>query len=216
MKSFLFTSLFILTFSLSAFSQTNGTAKCPDMQIYGPPGLPNENQEVNFTLSVKNVEENSLQYKWTSSAGDIIQGQGTPKITVRQLPKLGSITAVVEITGLPEGCPNTFSENLIADPLPKSNLIDEFSIVPHRIDKSKIDYLISRMQAEPYAQVFIIENFAPKTTKAAIKRKFKLISDYISKIRKQDISRFTFVTGNMNGNKTQFWLVPAGATPPTP
>lgn len=217
MKNSLFILLFILTFSISVFSQTNEQNKCPIISIAGPAGLPIGRQEVDFIVSVENSGENTLEYIWTSSIGEIIKGQGTPNITVKQLPEIGNVTVTVEIKGLPEGCPNTGSEALGGHPVEAEAIqIDEFSISPNRIDKARLDYLISEMQRDPSAQIYIIEYFPPQTTDAAIKRKFKLLRDYISKIRKQDISRFTFVKGNLDENKTRFWLVPAGATPPMP
>jgi len=215
MKYFLLILILICASSFSVFSQSNDSKKCPEIIIIIPSGILDLNEEGNFTAQVDIEDGRKLEFFWTTNSGKIIYGQGTSTVTVKRLTMLESLTVAVEIRGLLEGCPNTFSETLMGYCFKIEAIqIDEFSISPNRIDKARLDYLISEMQRDPSAQIYIIEYFPPQTTDAAIKRKFKLLRDYISKIRKQDISRFTFVKGNLDENKTRFWLVPAGATPP--
>jgi hypothetical protein len=50
-----------------------------------------------------------VSFKWTVSEGTIIEGQGTPAITVTAPAGVKKITATVLIDGFPKGCSNTES-----------------------------------------------------------------------------------------------------------
>lgn len=185
MKYFLLILILICASSFSVFSQSDDSKKCPETTITIPPGILDLNEEGNFTAQVDIEDGRKLEFFWTTNSSKIIYGQGTSTVTVKRLTMLENLTVAVEIRGLPEGCPNTFSETLMGYCfIPESIQIDEFSIAPNRIDKARLDYLINEMQRDPSAQIYIIEYFPTQTTDAAIKRKFKLLRDYISKIRK--------------------------------
>lgn len=166
----------------------------------------------------KGAEKYDLQYFWSVTNEGIIKGNESRNIEViwKELCNL-THTVTLEIKGLPEGCENKVSESFgtsccFATP----ELLDEYSLSELQIDKVRLDNLISKFQENPNDQAYIIEKFPAKTSKKIIDKKIKLITDYISLIRQQDVSRVTIVTSENDVNLTQFWLVPPGAKPPTP
>lgn len=218
MKKFfpIFALIAACTFSL--FAQQTEDQSCPNVIIVGPAGIVELNQEGIFVARVAVKDEaTTFEYVWSITGAEITAGQGTNSITFKRHAKYSSVTATVEIKGLPDGCPNNFSE-FLPDGCPhvESRQVDEFSLSAQRIDKARLDYFITQLQNDPTAQGYIIEKFPPQTSKLVIDRKIKLIRDYLSKIRRQDISRFVLVIAENRENLTQFWLVPPGATPPTP
>lgn len=222
MKKIVFITILFSAFVFPVFSQTIENQNCPKINIVGPAGVVPPNEPRDFTAVIsKDAEKYNPQFFWTiidAEKGDeIIEGQGTPKIKVLYASGKENKTIYVEVKGLPEGCTNTALETMptICE-TPVSRLIDEFSLDENRIDKTRLDALIIQANNDPATQIYIIEKFPAKTSKQVIARKLKRISDYISKIRQQDISRFTIVAAENNENLMQFWIVPFGADVPKP
>jgi hypothetical protein len=215
MKTLLFISILVFFSSFSVLSQTDETSNCPIINLLGPAGIvaPNETATYLVTLDMKG-QELKLEYIWSISESEILQGQGTKSISVKQ-PLSQSLTVTIEIKGFPEGCSNTFSENAIYDPSPVSEKIDEFPMQTARIDKARIDNFLNELQNDPNAQGYIIEKFKKITPKATIKNKLKKLFDYIVKTRGFDPSRIKIIQNSDEENLTQFWLIPPGAEYPT-
>lgn len=147
-----------------------------------------------------------------------MEGQGTLSIKVLKKNDNRPITATVEVTGGPEGCPaltGTETETIICILNPQSILLGEFSIPGAQINKARLDNLIDELQDEPNSQGYIIEYFKPGTPRRIINLKIQKIRDYLVKERKFDETRVTIVTrAGGEQNLTGFWLVPPGAEPP--
>ena len=97
-----------------------------------------------FILYSVHLSEEAKQYKikyfWVVEEGEIISGQGTPTVKIKTI--LDSLNVTVKIQGLPQSCPNTFSDGFVID-RPHSISIEEFSISVTQIDKAKLDNLAS-------------------------------------------------------------------------
>lgn len=212
MKKLLCAAILILSFCAVSFAQNNQSTACPEIDVTGPSGIPQPGETVTFTANISGTVLKNITYIWTISTGEISEGQGTPTITVK--PDT-SFTVTVEIKGLPESCPNASSETVFGDLPPQAEKIDEFSLSEIRIDKARIDNLIAELQNDPTAQAYIIERFSRNISQRIIDRKIQKIGDYLVKFRKQDKDRFTIIITSADENSTQFWIVPAGATPPT-
>lgn len=215
MKNLLCVSIFILALSLSAFSQTTENSNCPTISILGPAGIVAPNNPATYVVKIERKgKELKLEYIWSVNAGEILEGQGTESLVVKQPDAILIVT--VEIKGLPEGCESFSSEtSCYLRPSEAEMIIDEFSIASTRIDKARIDYFLTELQNNPNDQGYIIEKFKKNTPKAAIKNKLKKLSDYLVKIRRFDPTRITIVHDLADENRTQFWRVPPGAETPT-
>jgi len=158
----------------------------------------------------------SVTYNWTVSAGTISSGQGSSSITVDTtgLPQNSNVTATVNIGGLDPSCSCTtqaMETGSIASINPTQ--VDEFGTASNDDVKARVDGFFTQLNANPNAQGYIINYGTP----AQIKARRAAINKAIA-FRKYDASRVTFVDGPDNGSgvNTKFYLVPAGATPPTP
>src|SRR5687768_13986812 len=98
-------ALIVLAACMSLTAQQ--TTSCPHVTITGPAGVTAPGETATYQVSV-NLSENQklqLEYVWSTTAGEIVRGQGTTSIEVRR--ELGrTMVATVEVRGLPEGCPN--------------------------------------------------------------------------------------------------------------
>ncbi|MBC7795714.1 MAG: hypothetical protein H7Z37_02445 [Pyrinomonadaceae bacterium] len=215
MKKLLCVSVFIFALCFSIFSQTDENLNCPVVNVEGPAGVTNPGEIMSF---VANLDEKgksyNIGYTWSVSAGKIIEGQGTPVIKVIQPDAGANITVTVEVKGFPEDCPNTSSETAATIGCGLLDSSDEFSLDARRIDKARLDSFFTELQNNPNDQGYIIERFKSNTSKAVIKQKLAKISSYI-KMRGFDPTRITVIHDLADENRTQFFRVPPGATPPT-
>ncbi len=189
---------------------------CPTLSVTGPAGVTNPGDPMTFTANVSGGSQSNVTYNWTVSSGTISSGQGTPAITVATTPDMagGNVTATVEIGGVCDSCQKTASETGSIVTVPTSNKIDEFDKLENDDVKARIqNFYLTQLNNNPTAQGYII-NYGTDKQIAAREKQIRNAITFL----KLDPSRVTFVRGGATGGdvKTQLWIVPAGATPPTP
>jgi len=217
MKFFPLLLFFALLFAFTVSAQTNQTSSCPNIDVTGG-GVVDPGEPMTFTVNVENYDSSKLSFKWTTSNGDIIEGQGTQSIKVSVGDNDVNTTGTVEIEGLPSGCPNIDSETASPICYIRPTLFDEFSIPASRIEKVRLDNLINELGNNPNAQAFIVEYFKPNTPKKVIAQKIQKITDYFVNIKRLEKERFTILAADSEDeqNRTKFWIVPPGAKSPQP
>ncbi len=82
---------------------------CPVISIDCPDGKSLGDQQIVFKATVPDMVREKITYRWKVSRGEIKEGQGTTSITVEAEKGLGSLTATLEVGGLPEDCHDTAS-----------------------------------------------------------------------------------------------------------
>jgi hypothetical protein len=202
-------SILILIFCLISFWQDSN---CPVISVTGPASIPRANEPITFTVNIdEKARDLKLEYVWSVDKGEIISGQEAQTITV----KLGAdltIYATVEIKGLPEGCPNIFSETGFGDPVPEAVLIEEMLVSGSKIDAAKFDKLIGALKNDSDTTAYIIIHTAEKTSKKR-ERKEKQIREYLAE-KNVPKERIVIVNGGENKDLIRLWFVPVGARPP--
>jgi hypothetical protein len=86
--------------------------ECPSISVTGPTVPADAGDTLIFTVDVKGGSQDIVIYKWTISAGEIVEGQGTSHVLVKTSPELKghAITATVDIGGIGEpSCPRNAS-----------------------------------------------------------------------------------------------------------
>jgi hypothetical protein len=184
-------------------------ASCPDAVDQGTP--------ITFTVGGNLTATPAISgYNWTVSAGTITSGQGTPSITVSTDNLAGqSVTATVELAGVDPSCPRTASCTTSVRPLPaKARLFDEYGNIRFNDEKARLDNYAIQLQNEPTAQGYII---AYGSCDGEGQTRGNRAKDYLVNTRGIDAGRLVVVDGGcMPELKVQLWIVPQGATPPTP
>lgn len=189
--------------------------ECPTISVTGPSSAVEPGQTMTFTANVSGGSQSDVTYNWTVSAGTIVEGQGTPTITVSTEGLSDTtITATVDIGGsLCEKCPTSDSETGVVASVPVAVPIDEFGPLANDDVKARLDSFASDLQANPDAQGYII-NYGPAKL---VTRREKLIRDYLTTNRGVSASRLIFVQGGAEPEiRTRLFRVPAGAQAPTP
>ncbi len=110
MKKLLFILLLPALFCIHVCAQSN-SSPCPVIYVTGPSKVPQANEVITFTAKIDGkVEGAAPGYRWSISSGELLEGQGTREIKVRTNALNSGVSAIVEISGLAEGCQNLASE----------------------------------------------------------------------------------------------------------
>lgn len=214
-------SLTIFTTLLLAVSALGQTAPsdCPKLEVIGPQGITVPGDNMTFRAVVSPVDP-KLEYSWTISksersslGGVIVSGQGTPAIvasTDRTLD-VQSITATVEVDGLPQGCERVAHETagIASSRVGHVYPLDEFGDLPRNDQRGRLDLFLHELRQNPNNRGFVDIYRSDRKKADAIMRL------YVShlRFRKFDLSRISFRLGVKPESTTVFWRVPIGGEP---
>ena len=182
---------------------------CPDRISEDAPAI--------FTATISGGSPNMYPiYNWTVSAGRIISGQGTPRITVDTRGTGGQgVTASVDVGGYGMPCPAGCS--IIPEVLPRSNKFDEYYNIARNDEKARLDNYVIQLQNQPGAMGYIIVYPARRASANEAQARATRISDYLVNTRGIEASRFHIMMGPAREDWLfELWIVPTGAPPPTP
>jgi hypothetical protein len=189
---------------------------CPNVSV-SCPDVTAEGQPVTFTATMSGgAGETRPTYNWTVSAGHIISGQGTPSITVETAGLAGqTIRADLELGGYGMRCPASCATSIPI--VNKPHKFDEYYDISRNDEKARLDNYAIQLQSEPGSQGYIIVYPSNKARANVAQARAKRISDYLVNSRGIDASRFTVTMGAAREDWLfELWIVPAGATLPTP
>lgn len=215
MKQILHLFLFGFLFVNFLYAQSD-SQKCPSISIEGPSGAPRAGDKIPFKLNIGNYFDTSnLKYIWSVDNGKILSGQGTHSIIIDQSGlDITSLTATVTITGLPESCPNTYSESSVTHCGVEAVLVNEYQKITSAEENKKLDILINELRNYPAARGIIQKSFPSGQSKADIYKHLKRILDYL-KSKDFDVTLITFgVIYDKNIEETKLYLIPPGADNP--
>jgi hypothetical protein len=84
----------------------NGQCECPGVSIHGPEKSATAGEVIYFTAEVSGGSQDSVDYTWNVSEGEIISGQGTPSIQVRTFVYMAGtkVTASLYTGGIDPNC----------------------------------------------------------------------------------------------------------------
>jgi hypothetical protein len=184
---------------------------CPDVTPVGAPII--------FTAIVSNFSPDSkLTYKWTVSAGTIVSGQGTKSIAVDPVvPKGFTLTATVEVTGLPESCPKSVSCSIIDEPGIFSRKVDEFGNIRFNDEKARLDNFAIELQNDPTSQGYLICYGGRRGRASEARSRCWRAKSYLINARGTEESRVVVLDGGYKEEPAvELYIAPSGATPPVP
>jgi hypothetical protein len=157
-----------------------------------------------------------LTYHWTTSAGTIVEGQGTPMIKVR-VEGWSTHTATLKVGGLHPSCATTASCSLpIHKPLPPLTKFDSYGTLPIKKERPRLEKFATALKNQPGAQGYVLSygrrGFPADAIAAGERAKAYLVNDLGI-----DSGRIVTVEGGFREKPTiDLWVVTSGRTPPTP
>ncbi len=156
-----------------------------------------------------------LGYRWTTSEGEIVLGQGTASIQVKWNREKG-LTATVEVTGLPKDCPSMASETVYQDSPPEAVRLGVLYSFETEVSEEKLKEFAEELARNPNSQGYIIIGSKPETKPSEfVAREIKL-KEVLAKLmgRSYDRSRLTFARWYGKVDLVELWRVPPGAENP--
>jgi hypothetical protein len=213
MKQIILVTILAFIFSFSVFAQSTNSL-CAKIEITGG-GVVQPGEPMSFTAKVTDTVENStLQYEWTVSAGKIAGGQGETLISVDTTDLEGNnITATVRIKGLPKNCLNEASETGSVAMLPIGEPLDRFGKLPRDEIKARIQNLFVELGNNPNSLGFLHIAFGTNATNEEQRKHLQKILQAIDFL-KYPKDRLIFAIGKSKSDEiilTTVWIVPPGA-----
>lgn len=188
----------ILLFCEIATAQTSISTGCPAVSITGPAGITQPGDTLTFSANIQVEDWNTLKFQWTVSAGVITRGQGTPHIQVETTREMNntSVTATVEVEGLPAGCSGSVSETAAVAGCGLPVTLDEWGKLPTHDEKARIDFAGMQMGKYPNYHLLFLIGLNPKETRRSAALR-------VEKIKQQLITK-----AGISQNKIQFMYYP--------
>jgi len=198
---------------------------CPYPVNVTAPAQVRDGDIVTFTADVGYQGQSGLNYTWTVSppAARIVSGAGTPTIAIDSSglsDKRVTAILVVDDGSGDRSCRQTAQAATAVGALPQISTprrFDEFPSVARDDDKARFDNLAIELQNSPGSTGYIIAYSGRESRGGEAERMAARAVEYLTTTR--GISRERLVTingGYREGNTFEMWLVPQGATPPSP
>ena len=214
----------LAAFVLSANAQqAQPPSQCPSVSV-SCPGCPTANEDIKFIASITGDKFDGLTIKWSTSQGKIIDGQGTPALIVKPDNKCESLTATVEVYGVP-GCPLIASCSLsthCCGSIPLAQKFDEYGDVSCEGERKHLAGFNQQLDNQPGATGYIIfyggrsyggrlPRLGESEARAKRLRIHSRLNNWI------DLGRVMVINGGYRETWTvELWIVPAGSVPPEP
>lgn len=217
MRKIFIASIFVFAFCVCAFGQVSN---CPTISVTGPSSATQLGETATFTANVSRIEMSKIEYQWSIDKGTIVEGQGTSTVTVStEGLEDSTVTALVEIKGFPEGCPNSDAETTIPFDPPWSVLIDELEISSKPINMERLNAWIAELKGNPDSTMYFVTYTNEKFSSEKIRQNENRIKKQFTD-EKIATDRLVFVNSknsdNDEKNIIRVWRIPLGAEPPTP
>ncbi len=211
--------LFLLVVSGVAFSQS--PKQCPTVWVEGPSTTyETVSTDEPITFSAHLSASNSTaqpEYRWEVSAGTIVSGQATPKITV-DVVGLGGlvITAKVSVGGLACSAEASRSITLLPEGMVCGLAFDQYGDIRFEDEMARLDNFAVQLQNYKTAQGHIFVYAGKQTYKDEAKERLQRAKDYLVNVRGIEPERVITIDG---GYRMDFsftlLVVPPGAAPPS-
>jgi hypothetical protein len=202
---------FMLTLASVVSAQV--PAPCGIVGIDGPdtvePGTP-------VVLKAKAGNSSKPEFKWSVSAGTIIQGQDTDEITIDTAGLAGAtLTVTVELIGAPLACIASASTRVVIPPFQCGMAFDEYGDLKFEDEKSRLDNFSIPLSNDPHSRGLILMSAGQKTFTGEAAYRLDRAKSYLMKVRGIDSSRIVTKDCGFNHDlTTTLRIVPDGATIP--
>lgn len=206
------------------------TPNCPTIEVIGQ-DTARVGEAIGFRGIIKGGDPNvTPTFNWTMAAGTIQSGQGTSQIVVDTtgLPINSSVTAMLEVGGFDPSCKTIASDTtrIVGQDVPSTRKFDQYGDLTREgqegesafaDENARLDNFAFQLQSEPGAQGHIIVYGTRLGRPEEVRERAARAKDYLVNVRGIDASRIAAVDGGLRNEFTfELWIVPAGATPPTP
>ena len=219
MKRIAFVTVTKFIFAFAMIGQT----PCPTISVTGPRGLPIQGEPMTFTANLgKEIENHKIEYVWEVSGGKIVSGQGTLNLKAL-MDKMCSVTATLEVKGLPKDCPKQVSalaeisecnlptqsrkiDDNITCALPIT--LDEIYESNWRDEKPRLQHAANELPNYENFGIVIRISAPPKDKTGFIKNRSKRFEKFLIEVSKVPKDKIQIISGSSDDYWITFYLVP--------
>lgn len=214
-------ALLIVACAARAGAHAQGAAlirqSCPTISISAPDSV-RPGEPLTFTASISGAAPGAKpSYRWTVSAGDITEGQGTSSVTV-DTTGLGNLTltAAVEVEGFGPECA-LFGEReaaVISTPVCRCDL-DSYGDISFEDEQARLDNFAIAVLEVPGSQGYIIAYGGRRGRRGEAAERGERARDYLVSRRGIEPARIVVLDGGYRDELTVVLsVVPPGVHPP--
>ena len=187
--------------------------QCPTITVIGPPGVTQPGEKMIFRVESAIVEP-KVEYRWTVSDGTIIEGQGTPAITVATDRSMAgaNVTAAVDVDGLASGCKKSASGLAPVMHFIEGQPVDQYGTLKANDERTRLDTFFIELANNPTSIGLIVLTGVNQRHDSRNPR-IRLIVKHI-RFREFDLERIWFAFEESGVRRTVLWRVPPGADLP--
>lgn len=217
-RIFKLTVIGISLMSLNMSAPTpSGRTQCPTITIECATELIEPNKPFKVTVNVDGADPKlSLSYNWSTSAGTIVSGQGTPAIIIQNpLPHCQTTTATVEVAGLDSSCQRTASCTTTIYGIPVSRKFDEYEAIGFKDEKARLEKFAAQLRTEPGSTGYIVFHQGRRANAGQAVRRAERAKIYLVNTVEIDSARILTVDGGeRDAMMIELWIAPQGAPAP--
>lgn len=209
--------------AISANAQQPQPSECPAVSVGCPSTCPKANEAIKFKASISSGKFEGLTIKWSTSGGQIIDGQGTDTLIVTLAHECETVTATVEVSGL-AGCILTASCSTVTDCcfMSLAQKFDEYGDVSCERERTHLASFRQQLENQPGSQGYIIvyggRSYGHRLPRRGEREaRASRITDYFSSTDWIQTEKVAVVNGGFRETwSAELWVVPAGAASPQP
>jgi len=189
--------------------------QCQIVSVEAPAGEINEGIPVVFTANLNAVVPTAKPaFKWTISAGTIMEGDGTGRITVETAGLGGQdVTATLEVSGISTACATVVSKTVSIVPGPACGKpLDEYGDIKFNDENARLYKFGIQLFNEESTTGYVLA-YAAKPGEAA--KRLLRAKNYLVKVRKMNPARIVTIDGGYKDELVVTLIIaPEGAAPP--
>lgn len=210
MKKILSLVFIVIILTASIFGQSDNQT-CPKIEIIGPTAAIREGDIMTFSVSPKTrIKNEKAIFIWSVNYGKIIKGQGTSEIEVDTNGIDDTVlTATLQISNLPLGCKNSFSEIGVVFTIIDPVLTDTYGKISLKEELERIDLLLIELQNAPDATGFVWIRLDDTESIESAKKRVEQLVKHI-KYRGFLKERIVFAIEKTNVLETELIRLPSG------
>jgi hypothetical protein len=202
------------------------TLPCPYPVKLSAPAQVSEGDVITYSADVSYKGNTGLIYTWTVSPANahIISGAGSPTISVDSTGLAGQriiATLVVDDGSGSSLCRQTVQASTFTPRVPKRDIVgSEFDTCcncSYDDQKARLDNVAVELQNDPSTTTYLIAYGGRRSTAGEADRLLTRARDYLVTHRRVDASRIVLMNGGFRETDcVEVWIVPRGASPPSP
>jgi len=195
------------------------TIVCPTVTVRGDGYVRQRDQPLTFTTHLSAWQVYSFPgatFNWTVSAGRIVSGAGTDRLTVdASQTDIRTVIARVSVGGLSIECANTDAARTDVGIVPYK--FDDFGHIRMGDLKARLDNFALYLQLDNGLRGYVITYSARNGDPDQAKNWAGLMKDYLVSTRGLEPSQIETLPGGYREEQSgEFWLVPHGTSAPNP